>query len=116
MDDHEDRSEELSQEYVYVSPLPSLSASVTVAVRTESSAAVPEIAMLPTSLTLVTVTVNDWSVFVVPSFALRTTELDPTSESLGVPVRAPLDIDNQLGHVEQVTDTLSPSASLVVGV
>jgi len=77
IEDHEDRSEELSHEYVYVSSVPSLSASVTVAVRVESSATVPEIATLPTSLTLVTVTVNEWVVSTVPSFAVRTTELAP---------------------------------------
>ena len=64
---------------------------------------------MPASLTLLTVTVKDWSVFVVPSFALRVTELEPTSESSGVPVREPLDMDSQSGHVEQVTVTVSPS-------
>ena len=99
-----------------MSPEPSLSASVTVAVNFWSSATVPESEILPTSLMLATVILNDWSVVVVPSFALSTTELLPTLASPGVPVRALLTMDSQLGHVVQVTETESPSASLVVGV
>ena len=91
--------------YVIVTPV-NPSGSLTVAVRTLSSAVVPLRDTDPMSLTLATVTVNDCVTAVVPSVADNTTELAPTSPLSGVPVNAPLANDNQLGHVEQVTVTV----------
>ena len=91
--------------YVIVTP-DNPSGSLTVAVRTLSSAVVPLRDTDPMSLTLVTVTENDCVTAVVPSVADNTTELAPTSPLSGVPVNAPLANDNQLGHVVQDTVTV----------
>ena len=77
------------------------SSSETVAVSVLSSALVPEIATVPTSLMLVTVTVNDcvevWLSTTLPFpstlLAVITTLFEPTAESLGVPVSFPVELE-----------------------
>ena len=90
------------------------SGSLTVAVSVWSSVVVPLRETAPMVLTLATAMVNDCVTAVVPSVADRTTALLPTSSLSGVPVRSPLFMDNQLGHVVHDTVTVWPSGSLVV--